>query len=282
MVEGNRLLFVDDEYGLRLTFPPILEMHGYEVRTAATVSEALSEITTHPFDVLISDLNIGEPGDGFTVVSAMRRTQPDCLNFILTGFPAFESALLAIQRQVDDYLVKPAKVEELVALIQKKMQERLPRHPNPLMRLSTLLREKGNGIVEKSLSKMKSHPALSAIGMSDQERVSHVPMLVAEIANQLDSSAPDESTDRTNELSRAYGLQRLSAGYEISMLVTDTTLLENAVFDIVREHLLLLDTSNLVLDLKHFGCGLQVHLEQSVQAYWNQTVQPRGMERKYG
>jgi hypothetical protein len=38
---------------------------------------SLGLITERKFDVLISDLNIGHPGDGFTVVSAMRRLQPE-------------------------------------------------------------------------------------------------------------------------------------------------------------------------------------------------------------
>ena len=44
------------------------------------------------FDVLLSDLNIGQPGDGFTVVSAMRRVQPKAATFILTGYPDFDTA----------------------------------------------------------------------------------------------------------------------------------------------------------------------------------------------
>ena len=60
-------------------------------------------------DVLIADLNVSPPGDGFTVVSAMRCTQPNCVNFILTGFPAFETALEAIRRHVDDYLLNVSR-----------------------------------------------------------------------------------------------------------------------------------------------------------------------------
>src|SRR6266567_5471173 len=51
--------------------------------------EILKLIQSEQFDVLLSDLNIGEPSDGFTVVSAMRRIQPDALTIILTGYPAF-------------------------------------------------------------------------------------------------------------------------------------------------------------------------------------------------
>ena len=73
---ATRILFVDDEAGIRNTLKPILEQHGFEVTAAATVPEALEHMNHATFDVLLSDLNIGQPGDGFTVVSAMRRVQP--------------------------------------------------------------------------------------------------------------------------------------------------------------------------------------------------------------
>ena len=97
-----RLLFVDDEPNIRLTLSWYLEDKGFSVATVATVPEALSLITQETFEVLIADLNVGQAGDGFTVVSAMRRTQPRAVTFILTGYPAFETALEAIRLQVDD------------------------------------------------------------------------------------------------------------------------------------------------------------------------------------
>src|SRR6266851_5931276 len=118
---ATRILFVDDEIGIRLTLAPILERHGFSVVTAASVSEALEKINHEKFDVLLSDLNIGEPSDGFTVVSAMRRVQPDAVTIIITGFPAFETALEAIRSQVDDYVVKPTDAKQLVATIQNKL-----------------------------------------------------------------------------------------------------------------------------------------------------------------
>src|SRR6185437_1901780 len=104
----RRLLFVDDEATIRITLSAILSKHGFKVTVAATVAEALQKITSQQFDILLSDLNIGNPGDGLTVVSAMRRTQPEAVTMILTGYPAFETALEAIRQQVDDYIVKPA------------------------------------------------------------------------------------------------------------------------------------------------------------------------------
>jgi len=102
-----RILFVDDEESIRLTLPPVLKEKGFEVAVAASVADALVEINTVKFNVLIADLNLAEEGDGFLVISAMRHIQPHCVNLILTGYPALETALHAIHTQVDDYLTKP-------------------------------------------------------------------------------------------------------------------------------------------------------------------------------
>jgi DNA-binding NtrC family response regulator len=124
MTIPKRLLFVDDEPNIRLTLPPVLESHGFAVTTAATVSEAVAKIHGAEFDVLLSDLNIGEEDNGFQVISAMRTTHPHCVTVILTGYPTFESALLAIRHQVDEYLVKPADIDALVTTINQKLSTR--------------------------------------------------------------------------------------------------------------------------------------------------------------
>jgi DNA-binding response OmpR family regulator len=55
----------------------MLQTYGFKVSTAATVVEALRQMQENQFDVLISDLNIERPGDGFTVVNAAcARTLP--------------------------------------------------------------------------------------------------------------------------------------------------------------------------------------------------------------
>jgi DNA-binding NtrC family response regulator len=121
MPPRTRILFVDDEPNIRLTLPPILEQHGFEVKAAGTVAEALKEISASQFDVLISDLNVGENGDGFLVVRAMRERQPGCITMILTGYPAFESAVEALHHRVDDYVVKPVDVDSLVSSLRDKL-----------------------------------------------------------------------------------------------------------------------------------------------------------------
>ncbi len=124
---SKRLLFVDDEDSIRATLPLILQARGFEVTVAATVPEAIDSIQRHEFDVLLSDLNIGEAGDGFTVVQAAREVNPQCIAIILTGYPGFESAVEGIQHEIDDYVVKPADIEALIARMENKLATRQSR-----------------------------------------------------------------------------------------------------------------------------------------------------------
>ena len=124
MPRRNRILFVDDEPSIRLTLPPILEQHGFQVEAAGSVAEAVAQIKASRFDVLISDLNVEEGGDGFRVVRAMRETQPHCIALILTGHPGFETAVDALRLRVDDYVVKPVDVETLISSLRKKLKEK--------------------------------------------------------------------------------------------------------------------------------------------------------------
>jgi DNA-binding NtrC family response regulator len=117
----KRLLFVDDESSIRLTLPPILQENGFEVKTAATVPEALGEISDSRFDVLVSDLNINESGDGFRVVQAMRQTQPECITVVLTGYPGTDSEAQALSYEVDDFVVKPADIDALIEGINRRL-----------------------------------------------------------------------------------------------------------------------------------------------------------------
>ena len=49
------------------------------------MTEALRRIATESFDVLITDLHMPDPGDGFTAVSAMRHSQPNALTMLVSN-----------------------------------------------------------------------------------------------------------------------------------------------------------------------------------------------------
>lgn len=121
---SRHLLLVDDENSIRLTLLPALQQHGFEVEFAATVRDAIHAIATREFDALVCDLNISAPGDGFEVVGAMRKATPRSVIVLLTGYPAFESAVEGIHHQVDEYIVKPVDYDLLIEILEKKLAAR--------------------------------------------------------------------------------------------------------------------------------------------------------------
>jgi len=250
-----RILFVDDEESIRLTLPPVLKEKGFEVAVAASVAEALVEINTQQFDVLIADLNLAGEGDGFLVISAMRHIQPHCVNLILTGYPALETALQAIHSQVDDYLTKPTDLDVLVNTINEKLSGRKSRPPSVRpQRLSTLLNDYTTDIGEQMLDSMKHHPQMAALRMSDSERLDYLPMLLSGLARQLDSQ--DVLSDVTILLVSEHGVRRKKKGYTLRMLIEEVHFLEEAVYNLVQKNWGTLDITVLGSELKGFQNGL--------------------------
>jgi DNA-binding NtrC family response regulator len=123
----KRLLFVDDELATRETLSAVLRRYGFTVTLSATVRQAIEEIQKQEFDLLLCDLNLERDADGYEVVRAMRKVNPDCLVIILTGYPGFGSAVEGIHLGIDDYIVNPAMPDTLVALLADKLAARQPK-----------------------------------------------------------------------------------------------------------------------------------------------------------
>src|ERR1700681_2498624 len=66
----TKILLVDDNDSIRESLSLVLEHNGFDVVMASNVNEALKLIGTQTFDVLLSDLQMPDAGDGLTVVSA--------------------------------------------------------------------------------------------------------------------------------------------------------------------------------------------------------------------
>jgi YesN/AraC family two-component response regulator len=264
---ATRILFVDDEAGIRNTLKLILERHGFEVIASATVPDALEHINHATFDVLLSDLNIGQPGDGFTVVSAMRRVQPQAATFILTGYPDFDTALQAIRSQVDDYLLKPTDVPTLIHTIQSRLEHRREVQPEqPIKRVSHLMQESIDEITSEWLKLVKSHPEIAAIQISDEDRVDHLPDVIEEMAKRVEAGSAI-----TAESARAaaieHGKERARQGYNIPLVVIEMRLLQHVLSSVLQHNLIRMDLSTVIGDMMQVGESLQEQLEFSIRGF---------------
>ena len=270
----TRILFADDEPAIRMTLPVILEQEGFEVSVAATVAEALAFINRDPFDVLLADLNIGERGDGFTLISAMRRVQPQAVTLILTGFPDFETALQAIRSQVDDYLTKPADVRHLVNTIKEKSAN--PRRVAPLQvkRVSAILRESVDEILDEWLVEANKNTMLSTPQLSRKERLDHIRLIIGELAKRIEAG-PNIITENDNPGATRHGQERYEQGYTVRRILVEARLLHVVISRVLHKHLLSIDMSTCISDIMVMGEGLHEEFEESIRAFEEQSGYPQ-------
>ena len=134
-MDDHKILIVDDEESLRLTFEMFLRREGYEeVKVAATLDEALGLINNHSFDLIISDIVL-EGDKGTDLLRHIRETGITCPVVMITGFPNLDSASEAVRYGAFDYLSKPVNKEKLLKIVSQALKYReLEREKQELIR----------------------------------------------------------------------------------------------------------------------------------------------------
>lgn len=120
---GNHILVVDDDEAVRWTIGAVLQEAGYAVTLCANGAEALWQLRKAEFDVVLTDLRLGDV-DGLQVLDGVRRACPETVTLLLTGYASVESAIAALRHGVYDYLCKPCAPEELLATVERALERR--------------------------------------------------------------------------------------------------------------------------------------------------------------
>jgi nitrogen regulation protein NR(I) len=114
------LLLIEDDESLSSIMKHVLEDEGFAVTTAMRGDEGLSQATKQLFDVVISDVNM--PGtDGIELVRSLHQTQPHLPIIVMTGYGTTETAINAMKYGAFDYILKPFRMDEMLALTQRAL-----------------------------------------------------------------------------------------------------------------------------------------------------------------
>jgi ActR/RegA family two-component response regulator len=265
MPGAQKVLVVDGDESIRTMLRTALERESFLVTAVGTVPEALAKINQYPFDVLISDLNVGHPWNGFVVVSAMRRTHPEALTFILTGYPHFEAALEALRQDVNDYLIKEAPTEELIGKIKAGLATGQPSvRPHGSKRVPAVIEENKEKVIEEWLHRVNADAELKMVDLSEADRKDHVPGLLEEAIGRARDNYIGIVRQQAAE---KHGTLRYHQGYSLPMLITEARLLQNGIAECIRRNFLDIDLSNLMSDMRKISDTIWMELEQSVRAF---------------
>ncbi len=115
-----RLLVVDDEKELVHTLLERLEFRGVDAKGIFGGEDALRLLEQEEFDVILVDVKMPGMG-GLEVLQEIKRRRPDQRVVLLTGHGSKHNAKAGLQLGAFDYLMKPVKIERLLAILKDAM-----------------------------------------------------------------------------------------------------------------------------------------------------------------
>ncbi|MBE6944198.1 MAG: response regulator transcription factor [Ruminococcaceae bacterium] len=112
-----KILIAEDDQELRQLFSHVLTRHGYTVTGVSNGQEALDAMDAGFYDMIISDIMMPVM-DGYELVRQLRCVGNTTPVLMITAKDAFDDMRLGFQSGVDDYMVKPINVNEMVLRVQ--------------------------------------------------------------------------------------------------------------------------------------------------------------------
>ena len=118
----GRILVVDDDEGIRKVVAEALKSEGYLVDTASNGKEAVEKSQTSFYNLALVDIRLPDM-DGTKLLTSMKETTPEMVKIILTGYPALQNAIDAVNKGAHGYLVKPIKMDELLRTVEQNLKK---------------------------------------------------------------------------------------------------------------------------------------------------------------
>jgi len=129
----RRVLFVDDDSGVRHAFERTARELGYAVDLASSAGEAVERGHMHAYPVVVTDLFL-RGTEGYTVIDALWNLRPETVFIILTARPeAFQRRRLAATGSVASLVSKPWDHDDLATKLESAfaLHERRALHSGP-------------------------------------------------------------------------------------------------------------------------------------------------------
>jgi CheY-like chemotaxis protein len=259
------ILLVDDDPALRDLLCKILRSKGFAVVEAGDVASALKFITSQSFDALLSDLHMPLPGDGLTVVSAMRHSHPNAVTILMSAFPEMEAATRAILKQTDEVLVKPMDIEALVGVLTSRLAGGAT-VPAVIESVADILERETQSTIDEWLACVEKDVKIT-VKLSPAERVSYLPHLFSDLVERLHSPLPLGTRARVSPSAAKHGALRRDQGYTAAMLVEESRMLQVSIFQSLQNNLHKIDFSLLLAGVMTIADEVDSQLSQQMASY---------------
>jgi response regulator RpfG family c-di-GMP phosphodiesterase len=118
-----RCLVVEDDPAVRAVCVRLLRLNQYQVEQAANGAQALQQLETQLYDIVLTDLNMPVL-DGLELLRQIKARFPSVDVIMITAFASIDTARQALKLGAFDYLTKPLELDELERTIQTCLESR--------------------------------------------------------------------------------------------------------------------------------------------------------------
>jgi DNA-binding NtrC family response regulator len=118
-----RILIVDDDLETCRLIAELVAAPGRELHQTQTASDAIDRARREPFDLVISDINLGGPESGLDVLKAFKDANPAGEILLISGFGTLETAVQAVRAGAFDYISKPFNISEVKATVERALAQ---------------------------------------------------------------------------------------------------------------------------------------------------------------
>src|ERR1700676_3936048 len=159
------VLIIDDEAEIRESLQTLLEMEGFEVETAVTGEDGLSQMADRPFDLVLLDLTL--PGrNGMEILSEIRSHDSRLPIIMITAFGTVENAVRAMQSGAANFVQKPWDNEKLLADVRAAVARHRTEAENVQLKRALKQRYNFENIVGKSEPMLKIFDLVAQVAPS--------------------------------------------------------------------------------------------------------------------
>lgn len=134
----NRILIVEDDENLSILYQSALKNEHFDVFTAANGVEALEILDKQFIDLIISDIMMPDM-DGYELAESLREAGYNLPILFITAKDSFEDKKRGFTIGVDDYMVKPIDVNEMLLRVEALLRRAQIVHTKELIVGSTQL-----------------------------------------------------------------------------------------------------------------------------------------------
>lgn len=126
---SERILVIDDDYGIGDCIEMLLTRAGYTCVVMRLGQDGLAQLKQREFDMVITDLRLPD-ASGLDIVAASKAASPETQVILMTSFSSVESAIEALRRGANDYIIKPFDNDDFLFSVERALGERRTRMEN--------------------------------------------------------------------------------------------------------------------------------------------------------